>query len=189
MLGFAMTGSFCTHRASIDVLKRLLGRGEEVLPILSENASLTDTRFGTASELIRSLTALCGRNPITSMKEAEPLGPVCPLDALIVCPCTGNTAAKIACGITDTAVTMAVKAHLRTDRPLLLAIASNDALSGNFRTLAALSEKKNVYLTPMRQDDPARKPHSLVADFSLVPKALDDAKRGKQSLPLFLPPE
>ena len=186
MIGFAMTGSFCTHARALEVIRTLVKNGEAVLPILSETVRRTDTRFGRATELIGSLTSLCGRAPVMTVAEAEPLGPKTPLEALIICPCTGNTAAKLARGITDTTVTMAAKAHLRADRPLLLAIASNDTLSGNFETLARLSEKKHVFLVPMVQDDPEKKPHSLVADFSLVPRALGAAREGKQIYPLFL---
>lgn len=185
MIGFALTGSFCTHQKSIEILRRLLARGEEVLPILSDSVRTTDTRFGKASDLILLLSALCGREPITSIKDAEPLGPKAPLESLLICPCTGNTAAKLAAGITDTPVTMAAKAHLRADRPLILALASNDALSGNFRNLATLMEKKNVYFVPLSQDDPIKKPHSLVARFEYTLDTLDLARQGKQIQPVF----
>ena len=186
MIGFAMTGSFCTHKQSIEVLRALVDRGEEVLPIVSDRVRTTDTRFGRASELLQVLSDLTGRRPILTIESAEPLGPKMPLDALIICPCTGNTAAKIALGITDTPVTMAAKAHLRTDRPLILAIASNDALSGNLKSIAALAEKKSVYLVPLSQDDPVNKPHSLVADFSLLMPTLNGAFEGKQYQKIFI---
>ena len=118
--------------------------------------------------------------------EAEPLGPARPLDALVICPCTGNTLAKLANGVTDSAVTMAAKAHLRADRPLLVSLASNDAMSANLCNIGILLPRKNVFFVPLRQDDPARKPHSLVADFSLVPSALSAALAGRQLRPLFL---
>ncbi len=185
MIGFAMTGSFCTHAKALDVLKELLSRGEEILPIVSDAVRTTDTRFGRAQDLLSTLTDLTGREPITTIKGAEPLGPKTPLEALIICPCTGNTAAKLAAGITDTPVTMAAKAHLRSDRPLVLTLASNDALSGNFRTIATLIEKKNVYFVPLSQDDPKAKPHSLVAQFAYAVETLAEARKGKQLQPIF----
>ena len=120
------------------------------------------------------------------MRDAEPLGPKEVLDALIICPCTGNTLAKMAHGISDTAVTMAAKAHLRGDRPLVIALASNDALSANLQNIAAMLNRKHVYFVPMSQDDPQKKPHSLVADFSLLRKTLDAAMRGEQYQKIFI---
>jgi dipicolinate synthase subunit B len=129
---------------------------------------------------------MCKKEPIHTVVDAEPLGPKITLDALVICPCTGNTLAKMAQGITDTAVTMAAKAHLRSDRPLVIALASNDALSANLGNIAKLLTRKNIYFVPMLQDDPNKKPHSLVADFSLIEKTLDYAMTGKQIRKLFL---
>lgn len=185
MIGFAMCGSYCTHAASLGALERLRERGFEVLPIVSENAYSTDTRFGRASELVTKLEKLCGRECVHTVVDAEPLGPRTPLDALIICPCTGNTLSKLANGITDTAVTMAAKAHLRSDRPLVIALASNDAMSANLSNLATLLCRKCIYFVPMRQDDPSGKPHSLVADFSRLEETLDAAMQGKQCKKLF----
>ena len=185
MIGFAMCGSYCTHAASLGQLRALLEAGYEIQPIISENVFSTDTRFGTADALYEALHTLCGREPIHSIVDAEPLGPNRPMDMLIICPCTGNTLAKIANGITDTPVCMASKAHLRSDRPLLITLASNDALSANLRNIGALLTRKGVYFTPLRQDDPVGKPHSLVADFTRVPEALEAALRGEQMRPLF----
>lgn len=185
MIGYAICGSFCTHKASLDAL-RLIAADHNVLPIISTNASSTDTRFGTARDLIDAVTDITGHAPVLTIKEAEPLGPKTPLDALIISPCTGNTLAKIACAITDTPVTMAAKAHLRTDRTLLLALASNDALSANLSNIGAVLGRKNIFFVPMRQDDVVSKPHSLVADFSRVPEALEAAMAGRQLRPLFL---
>jgi len=185
MIGFALCGSFCTHAAAIAALEQLVHSGEHVLPILSETAANTDTRFGSASTLEAVLTHLCGQSPIKTIPDAEPLGPAFPLEILIIAPCTGNTLAKLAQGITDTPVCMAAKAHLRCDRPLLIALASNDALSGNLKNIAALLNRKNIYFVPMRQDAPADKPHSLVADFTFIPQALSMAREGKQARPLF----
>ena len=184
-IGFALTGSFCTHREALAVMEELAGE-YEVVPVLSERAGSLDTRFGRAAELHEKVTRICGREPVTSVVGAERFGPGDPLDALIICPCTGNTLAKLAGGITDTAVTMAAKAHLRGDRPLLIAAASNDAMSANLSNIGVLLNRKNIRFVPMRQDDPARKPHSLVADFSLVREALLAMGEGEQLRPLFL---
>ncbi|MBE6725657.1 MAG: dipicolinate synthase subunit B [Ruminococcaceae bacterium] len=189
-IGFAVTGSFCTHRDALAELGKLAagnGSGEwEFVPILSEHAGTWDTRFGTAADLRRELTRICGREPIDTVAEAERLGPADPLDLLLICPCTGNTLAKLANGITDTTAAMAAKAHLRADRPLVIALASNDAMSANLCNIGTLLNRKNVYFVPMRQDDPARKPHSLVAAFGAVREALALAEEGKQMRPLFL---
>lgn len=185
MIGFALCGSFCTHAAALTVLEQLVRAGEDVLPILSHIAANTDTRFGSADALEAALTRLCGRSSVKSIPDAEPLGPAMPLEALIIAPCTGNTLAKLAQGITDTPVCMAAKAHLRCDRPLLIAPASNDALSANLKNIAALLNRKNIYFVPMCQDAPVDKPHSLVADFKLIPSALKAAREGKQLRPLF----
>ncbi|MBR2354277.1 MAG: dipicolinate synthase subunit B [Clostridia bacterium] len=186
MIGFAMCGSFCTHAAALEQMRGLLSDGIELCPIFSENVYGTDTRFGRAEDLIREVRTLCGRQIIHTVTEAEPLGPTCPLEALVICPCTGNTLAKLAAGITDTAVTMATKAHLRSDRPLVIALASNDALSANLKNIGCLLNRKSVFFVPMKQDDPVKKPHSLVADFSLLRPALDAAVRGEQLGKIFL---
>jgi len=184
-LGFALTGSFCNHRAAMEVLHRLAGDWQ-IVPILSFAASGTDTRFGRAQDLIAGIREITGQAPVRTIPEAERFGPSDPLDALLICPCTGNTLSKLAHGITDTPVTMAAKAHLRTDRPLLLALASNDAMSANLCNIGTLLNRKNVWFVPMRQDDPQGKPHSLVADFTRVPEALAAMTEERQLLPLFL---
>lgn len=186
MIGYAFCGSFCTMKTSVGMLGTLASHGYTVLPVMSFNASTTDTRFGKAAGFVSEITDICGSGPVTTIADAEPLGPKTPLDALIICPCTGNTLAKLASGITDTPVTMAAKAHMRQSRPLLIALASNDAMSANLKNIAALLEKKNVFFVPMLQDDPEKKPHSLVADFSLIPECLGLALAGKQKRPLFL---
>lgn len=186
MLGYAFCGSFCTHAAALAELEKLVASGHEILPIVSDAVFTTDTRFGRASELIDRVETLCGRPVIHSIVEAEPIGPRGLLDALIVSPCTGNTLAKIAQGITDTPVAMAVKAHLRSDRPLIITLASNDALSANLANIATLLMRKQVYFVPMVQDDPEKKPHSLVADFTLLRATLDAALVGKQYRRIFL---
>lgn len=186
MIGYAFCGSYCTLSASLAALRALRAAGEDVQPILSENVFATDTRFFLAADFRREVEECCGRRIIHTIAEAEPLGPRTPLDFLIIAPCTGNTLAKMAHGITDTAVTMAAKAHLRTGRPLLLALASNDALAANLSNLAQLSLRKGVYFVPLRQDDPEGKPTSLVADFSRLAEAYAAARRGHQLRPLFL---
>ena len=186
MLGYAICGSFCTHAKALCELQSLIKDGYEVQPIVSETVWRTDTRFGRAKDLCESLEEICRRQIIHTVPEAEPLGPEHPLEALIISPCTGNTLAKLANGITDTAVCMAAKAHLRSDRPLILALASNDALSANLQNIATLLSRKCVYFVPMNQDDPEKKPHSLVADFSLLRQTLSAALAGKQFRKLFL---
>jgi dipicolinate synthase subunit B len=184
VIGFALCGSFCTVRAALAELKRLTA-AYEVQGIVSEAVYTTDTRFSPAKDVLKQLEEMTGRPIIHSIVGAEPLGPAKPLEALIICPCTGNTLAKMANGITDSCVTMAAKAHLRSDRPLVIALASNDALSANLRNIGTLLARKNVYFVPMRQDDPDGKPHSLVADFSQLQSTLDAALRGRQQQRLF----
>ncbi len=186
MIGYAFCGSFCTHAKAIVEMERLLESGYEIQPIMSETVWETDTRFGTAEAIRNRVEVLCNRHVIHTVVDAEPLGPELPLEALILSPCTGNTLAKIANGITDTAVCMAAKAHLRSDRPLVISLASNDALSANLRNIATLLSRKQVYFVPMQQDDPEKKPHSLVADFTLLQPTLAAALQGRQFRRLFL---
>lgn len=185
MIGYAMCGSFCTLKRSFEIMGDLRS-AYEVLPIMSRITYTADTRFGKADDHIRQAEQICGRSVIHTVDAAEPLGPAQPLEALVICPCTGNTLAKMARGITDTAVCMAAKAHLRSDRPLLIALASNDAMSANLGNIATLLNRKQVFFVPLKQDDPVNKPHSLVADFSLVVPALEAALEGRQLRPLFL---
>ncbi len=186
MIGYALCGSFCTFAHSVEILMALRQAGHDIQPIMSETAYTTDTRFGRVTAFREQIEGICGRPIIHTVAAAEPLGPSTPLDALVICPCTGNTLAKLAHGITDTSVCMAAKAHLRTDRPLLIALASNDAMSANLGNIGQLLRRKQVFFTPMVQDDPVNKPHSLVADFSLVPEALAAAMEGRQLRKLFL---
>ncbi len=186
MIGYAFCGSFCTLSRSVKVLAQIKELGYDILPIMSEITASTDTRFGKAADFMEQIQTICGRPVVRTVPDAEPLGPSIPLEALLICPCTGNTLAKIANGITDTPVCMAAKAHLRSDRPLLITLASNDALSANLRNIGTLLSRKNVYFTPLCQDDTVSKPHSLVADFDKVPDALKAAQEGKQLRPLFL---
>ena len=186
MIGYCLCGSFCTFAQSFEVLKRLKDTYKDVLPIMSFNAYSTDTRFGKSREWIDKIETLCDKKIINTIKDAEPLGPKISLDALVIAPCTGNTLAKLANGITDTPVCMAAKAHLRSDRPLVIALATNDAMSANLGNIATLLSRTNVYFVPMEQDEPIKKPHSLVADFSQLEKTLGDALSGKQTRKLFI---
>lgn len=185
-LGYCFTGSFCTLERSFEALRALVDAGNTVQPIMSENVYYTDTRFAVAEEFSHRVEELCRAPIIHTVKDAEPLGPKNPLDLLVIAPCTGNTLAKLAQGITDTAATMAAKAHLRADRPLVIALASNDAMSQNLGNIARLVTRKAVYFLPMRQDDPKGKPHSLVACFELMREGVDAALRGEQLRPLFV---
>ena len=156
-LGFAMCGSFCTFEAAMDQLRGLVKAGYQVIPIMSQNAYGTDTRFGRASDFVWEAEDICGRKVIHSIVGAEPLGPKNMVDALVIAPCTGNTMAKLACGITDTPVTMAAKSCLRIGLPVVLCPATNDALAASAQNIGRLLNTKNVYFVPMRQDDPAKK--------------------------------
>ena len=189
MIGYAFCGSFCTLEISFQQLRKLTESGLEICPIMSEAVYETDTRFGRAEMWRSRVRELCGREIIHTISQAEPLGPKSPLDMLIISPCTGNTLAKLACGITDSPVCMAAKAHLRTDRPLVVALASNDAMSANFKNIGTLLMRKSVYFVPMHQDDPIGKPHSLVADFDLLSETMYAAERGRQIVPVFLMPK
>ena len=186
MIGYAFCGSFCTLSHSLAALRQLCADGYDIQPIMSEKVYETDTRFWCAKDFRRTVEELCKKEVIHSIVDAEPLGPSINLEALIIAPCTGNTIAKIASGITDSSVTMAAKAHLRSDRTTLIALASNDAMSANLSNIAKLLLRKNVYFVPMRQDDPEKKPHSLVADFTLLPECLSSALEHRQHTPLFL---
>ena len=185
MIGYAFCGSFCTLAKSLESLKRLSYAGYEIQPIVSEITYSTDTRFFAKEDFRSKVRELTGRQIIHTVKDAEPLGPDMPLSAMIIAPCTGNTLSKLANGITDSAVTMAAKAHLRQDRPLLIALASNDAASHNLGNIGKLLMRKSVYFVPLRQDSPAGKPHSLVADFSRIEESFIAMMSGKQIRPLF----
>ena len=187
MIAYAFCGSFCTLSHSLAALRRLRADGyDDILPIMSDAVYDTDTRFWQAEEFRRTVEGLCGRSIIHTVVDAEPLGPQLSADALVIAPCTGNTLAKMANAITDGPVTMAAKAHLRSDRPTLIALASNDSLSAGLHNIATLLTRKNVYFVPMRQDDPLKKPHSLVADFTQLSECLEDCMMGRQRRPLFL---
>lgn len=185
-VGFAFCGSFCTHGKVLREYLHITEEYETVLPILSEITAATDTRFGTAEEFVRAVEQAAGRRAIRSIREAEPIGPKKLLDVLVIAPCTGNTLAKLAHGITDSTVTLAAKAHLRNERPVVIALASNDALAGNAENLGRLLARKHFYFVPYGQDDPVGKPCSLVADLSLLGDAVAAALEGRQLQPILL---
>ncbi len=187
-VGFALCGSFCTHARAMEALEKTKARFGSVVPIVSENTAALDTRFGAAHDLMREMERICGCRVIDSLTKAEPLGPKKLLDALVICPCTGNTLGKLASGAADTTVTLAAKSHLRNGRPLILAVSTNDGLASSAKNIGLLLDKKNVYFVPFRQDDPVEKPTSLVADFSLVPLTVAAALDGRQLQPLVLGP-
>ena len=185
-VGFALCGSFCTHAKAVEALERVKARFARVVPIVSETVAATDTRFGAAHDLMREVERICDHRVIATVKGAEPIGPQKLLDLLIICPCTGNTLGKLAAGVTDSSVTMAAKAHLRNSRPLVLAPSTNDGLSASAGSIGVLLNRKYIYFVPFGQDDPEKKPTSLVADFSLVADAAQAALEGRQLQPILL---
>ena len=184
-VGFALCGSFCTFQKALEQMQVLVSLGARVTPIMSENAYSTDTRFGSAEHFVNELEDICGNKVIHTISAAEPVGPKKLFDVLLVEPCTGNTLAKLANGITDTAVTMACKSHLRNSRPLVLAVSTNDALGNSAQNIGRLLNYKNIYFVPMKQDDCTNKPRSVVADFSQTKNAILSALNGEQLQPIF----
>ncbi len=164
----------------------LLSRDYQITPIFSPSAATIDSRFGKCQDHLSLAAEICGRPPLRTIAEAEPIGPKKLFDALIVAPCTGNTMAKIAHSIADTVVTMAVKSHLRNGRPVILALSSNDALGGGAENLGKLLARKHIYFVPFGQDDPSEKPTSMIADFNRIPQTLAAALEGKQVQPILL---
>lgn len=187
-VGFALTGSFCTLEKAIRAMEETAREYPNMVPILSETTGATDTRFGRAADFRQAAEEICGHGAVESVREAEPIGPKQLLDVLVIAPCTGSTLARLANGFSDTSVTMAAKAMWRNGRPVVLAVSTNDGLSGSAKNIAALLDKKNVYFVPYRQDDPVKKPTSLVADFTQINAAVDAALEGRQLQPLLLGP-
>ncbi len=185
-VGYAMCGSFCTMKQSIAALKELARYNIRIIPIMSAIVYSTDTRFGKAEDFRQEVEEICHAPIIHDIPGAEPIGPKGLLDLLIICPCTGNTASKIALGVTDSSVTMATKAHLRNCRPVVLALASNDGLGATGKNIGLLHNTKNIFFVPYRQDDPVAKPTSLVSDFTLIPETAKAALDGKQIQPVLL---
>ena len=185
-IGFALCGSFCTLKKMTDQLERLAEIGYDLTPIMSENTYTTDTRFGKAEEFVQRVEKICGKPVLHRISEVEPIGPKKLLDLLVIAPCTGNTLAKLANGISDSAVSLAAKAHLRNERPVLVAVSSNDALSGNARNLGTLMNTKNYFFVPFGQDDAVKKPTSLVAKTEMIPEAVKAALEGRQIQPILI---
>lgn len=183
-VGFALCGSFCTFEKAFAAMAEVAGM-HRVVPIFSQAAFSTDTRFGTAQENILRATEICGREPLHTVAQVEPIGPKKLLDALVIVPCTGNTLAKLAHSIADGPVTMAAKSHLRNGRPILLAVSTNDALAGAAENIGKLLGRKHYYFVPFGQDDPQKKPTSIVADFAKVLPALEAALEGYQLQPML----
>lgn len=184
-IGMAITGSFCTLGKAITMLETLAKSGADIYPILSENVATYDTRFFRATDFYAKVKQICGKIPITNIVEAEPIGPRQMLDLLVIAPCTGNTLSKICYGITDTAVTMSAKAHLRNSKPLLIGISTNDGLSNNAKNIGLMLNRKNVFFIPFGQDDYAKKCNSLVSKFDLILESCQMALDGKQLQPVL----
>ena len=184
-IGFAMTGSFCTFSRVVPQMKQLVDAGYRVVPIMSENAYATDTRFGLAAQWVEQAEAICGQSVIHTIAQAEPIGPKKLLDLLLIAPCTGNTLGKLASGIYDTAPTLAVKSHRRNGGPVLIAVSTNDALAASARSIGALMNQKGVFFVPFEQDDFRSKPTSCVADFGKIYPAVEAALEGRQLQPMI----
>lgn len=184
-VGFAMCGSFCTFSEVFPVMQEV-AKLHHVIPIFSFSSASIDSRFGMAQTHIQQAEEICGTAPLCSIDTVEPIGPKKLLDALIIAPCTGNTLAKLAHSIADTPVTMATKSHLRNGRPVIVAISTNDALAGAAENIGKLLARKHYYFVPFQQDDPIKKPTSIVADFTKIPQTLDLALAGQQIQPILL---
>lgn len=186
-VGFALCGSFCTFKKVIPQIKKLVDEGYKVIPIMSPTAYSTDTRFGKACDFNKEIEEICNEKIIYTISGAEPIGPKELLDALIIAPCTGNTLGKLANGISDTSVTLATKAHLRNQRPVIIAVSTNDALGTSARNIGTLMNSKYIYFVPMRQDDYINKPNSIVADFNYIPDTVREVLETKtQPQPILL---
>lgn len=185
-IGFAITGSFCTHEKILPEMQNLVDKGYKVIPIFSLSVSNTDTRFGTAKDFEDKVTKITGISPIKTMTDAEPIGPKNMIDVLVVAPCTGNTLSKLANAISDTPVTMVAKSLMRNNKPIVLGISTNDALGFNLENIAKLLSAKNVFFVPFGQDDPTNKPKSLICDWLKIEDTLAYADKSKQIQPLLL---
>lgn len=185
-VGFALTGSFCTFSQVLSELQQIAAHPNwEITPIMSSNAYSTDTRFGLAEDFRSRIQNICNHEILHTIFETEPIGPKKLLDVLVVAPCTGNTLGKLANGISDTSVTLAVKAHLRNARPVVLAVSTNDALANSAKNIGTLFNNKNIFFVPMKQDNAFDKPTSIVADFSKLVPAIESALNGKQLQPVL----
>lgn len=184
-IGVALTGSFCTYQKVFQELEKLVEEGAVVQTIFSQAAQNIDSRFGKAEDFLKEAERITGRPPMLTIAQAEPIGPGSLLDLLIILPCTGNTIAKLANGITDTPVLMAAKAHLRNEKPLLLSISTNDALGMNMKNIGLLLNAKHIYFIPFGQDTPQKKPNSMIAHTQLLIPAAQAALDGKQFQPIL----
>lgn len=184
-IGFALCGSFCTYSQVFPIME-LLTRDYQVTPIFSDSACSVDSRFGLAREHVECAEEICGTKALRTISQVEPIGPKQLFDALVIAPCTGNTLAKLAHSIADTPVTMAAKSHLRNGRPVLIAVSTNDGLAGAAENIGKLLARKHYYFVPFGQDDPSKKPTSLIADFSQIPQALEASLEGWQLQPVLL---
>jgi len=187
-IGFAITGSFCTHEKIKGVVRKLVEEGNRVIPIFSNMSQAINSRFGDARDFIIAVQEITGEHGIFTLQEAEPIGPKAYLDVMIIAPCTGNTMAKLCAGITDSPVLMAAKAHMRNEKPVVIAVSTNDALGANLKNIGELMNTKNVYFVPFGQDDYEKKPKSMVAHFERVPDTIEEALRGKQIQPVIQSP-
>lgn len=185
-IGFVMTGSFCTFRKTIDELKKIVKLGAKVVPIMSENSYTMDTKFGKAEDFIKEIEEITGNKILHTIQEVEPIGPKDMLDILVVAPATGNTMAKLANDIIDGPATMAVKSHLRRERPVVIAISTNNGLSGAGENIGKLFNRKHYYFVPFRQDNPITKPRSIVFELSYLIKTIEEALDGEQVQPMLL---
>lgn len=185
-IGIVMTGSFCTFSKVIEVIKELVKREINIIPIMSNNSYELDTRFGKAKDFREDLEKITNKKVITTIQEAEPIGPKGMTDAMLISPCTGNTLAKLANGITDNVATMAVKSHLRNGGPVIVAISTNDGLSGSAENIGKLLNRNNYYFVPFRQDNPITKPFSLVFDANRIINTIEEALDGKQIQPILV---
>jgi len=187
-IGIAVTGSFCTFQQIFSQLEQLAQTGASLYTIFSDNAHLTDSRFGSAATFLEKARAITGRDPITTIPDAEPIGPQALFDILLIAPCTGNTLSKLANGISDTPVLMAAKAHLRNNRPLVISLSTNDALGMNLKNIGILLNTKNIYFVPFGQDNYRKKPNSMIAHTELIPPTIQQALLGKQIQPVIRSP-
>jgi dipicolinate synthase subunit B len=185
-IGFALTGSHCTIAEVLPYMQSLKDEGASITPILSPAVQETDTRFGKAADWYQQVMVIAGKEPFTTMQQVEAIGPQKLLDLILVAPCTGNTLAKMALGITDTCVLLAAKAHLRNNRPVVLAISTNDGLGANARNIGTLINRKNIYFVPFGQDSPENKQNSLIAKMKLIPETVLAALDGRQLQPVMV---
>ncbi len=184
-IGYVMCGSFCTLSKSIDQMEILKNMEYQILPIMSYNVFNLDTKFGKADDFKKRVEKICNKQIINTITDAEPIGPKKMTDVMIIAPCTGNTLAKLSAGITDTPALMAAKSHLRTGKPLVIALATNDALGASAQNIGKIMNTKNIYMVPMNQDAPKEKPMSLVANFDLIPQTIENALHKIQIQPIF----